>query len=77
MPYLESVAITFVPDKQSEFLLFIQGKLDMIGSVGNPLTLLSVHSLETQLLERQIKAKGAEIEQIALDPGKCNAGVQL
>ena len=33
LPYLESVAITFVPDKQSEFLLFIQGKLDMINSL--------------------------------------------
>ena len=33
LPHLESVAITFVPDKQSEFLLFIQGKLDMINSL--------------------------------------------
>ena len=33
LPYLESVAITFVPDKQSEFLLFLQGKLDMINSL--------------------------------------------
>ena len=33
LPHLESVAITFVPDKQSEFLLFLQGKLDMINSL--------------------------------------------
>ena len=29
LPYLESIAITFVPDKQSEFMLFLQGKLDL------------------------------------------------
>lgn len=28
LPYLEAVAITFLPDKQSGFLQFIQGKLD-------------------------------------------------
>lgn len=28
LPYLEAVAITFLPDKQSGFLEFIQGKLD-------------------------------------------------
>ena len=33
LPHLESVAITFVPEKQSEFLLFLQGKLDMINSL--------------------------------------------
>ncbi len=33
LPYLESVAITFVPDKQSEFLLFLQGKLDLLNSL--------------------------------------------
>ena len=33
LPYLEAVAITFVPDKQSEFLLFLQGKLDMLNSL--------------------------------------------
>ncbi len=28
LPYLESVAITFLPDRQSGFLQFVQGKLD-------------------------------------------------
>jgi peptide/nickel transport system substrate-binding protein len=28
LPYLETVAITFLPDKQSGFHLVIQGKLD-------------------------------------------------
>ena len=30
LPYLEAVAITFLPDKQSEFLQFIQGNLDFM-----------------------------------------------
>ena len=34
-PYLEAVAITFVPDKQSEFMLFLQGKLDLLNSLDN------------------------------------------
>lgn len=33
LPYLESVAITFLPDKQSGFLQFIQGKLDFISGL--------------------------------------------
>jgi len=33
LPYLEAVAITFLPDKQSEFLLFAQGKLDFISGL--------------------------------------------
>ena len=35
LPYLESIAITFVPDKQSEFMLFIQGKLDLLNALDN------------------------------------------
>ena len=35
LPYLESIAITFVPDKQSEFMLFLQGKLDLMNSLDN------------------------------------------
>ena len=30
LPYLEAVAITFLPDKQSEFLQFVQGNLDFL-----------------------------------------------
>ncbi len=33
LPYLESVAISFLPDKQSGFLQFIQGKLDLISGL--------------------------------------------
>ena len=35
LPYLESIAITFVPDKQSEFMLFLQGKLDLLNTLDN------------------------------------------
>jgi len=35
LPYLEAVAITFLPDKQSEFLQFTQGKLDMVSGLDN------------------------------------------
>ena len=30
LPYLEAVSIQFIPDIQSEFMLFLQGKLDFI-----------------------------------------------
>lgn len=33
LPYLEAVAISFLPDKQSGFLQFIQGKLDFISGL--------------------------------------------
>jgi peptide/nickel transport system substrate-binding protein len=33
LPYLEAVAITFLPDKQSGFLQFIQGKIDFISGL--------------------------------------------
>lgn len=33
LPYLESVAITFVPDKQSAFLEFIKGNLDLMSGI--------------------------------------------
>jgi peptide/nickel transport system substrate-binding protein len=35
LPYLEAIAITFLPDKQSEFLQFVQGKLDFISGLDN------------------------------------------
>lgn len=35
LPYLEAVSITFLPDKQSEFLQFAQGKLDFISGLDN------------------------------------------
>jgi peptide/nickel transport system substrate-binding protein len=33
LPYLEAVSTTFLPDKQSEFLQFIQGNLDFLNSI--------------------------------------------
>lgn len=33
LPYLEAVAITFLPDKQSGFLEFVQGKIDFISGL--------------------------------------------
>ena len=35
LPYMEAVAITFLPDKQSEFLQFAQGKIDFISGLDN------------------------------------------
>ncbi|MFC7358547.1 ABC transporter substrate-binding protein [Jejudonia soesokkakensis] len=35
LPYLEAVAITFLPDKQSEFLQFAQEKIDMVSGLDN------------------------------------------
>jgi len=35
LPYLEAISISFLPDKQSEFLLFTQGKLDFISGLDN------------------------------------------
>jgi peptide/nickel transport system substrate-binding protein len=33
LPYLDAVAISFIPDKQSEFLEFLKGNLDFISGV--------------------------------------------
>lgn len=33
LPYLEAVAISFLPDKQSEFMAFIQGKIDFLSGL--------------------------------------------
>ncbi len=33
LPYLEAIAITFLPDKQSEFLQFVQGNIDFLNSI--------------------------------------------
>jgi len=33
LPYLEAVAITFLPDKQSEFMQFMQGEIDFLGGL--------------------------------------------
>jgi ABC-type transport system substrate-binding protein len=33
LPFLDAIAITFIKDKQSVFLQFIQGKLDFISGI--------------------------------------------
>jgi len=33
LPYLEAIAISFLPDIQSEFMMFIQGKFDFLNSL--------------------------------------------
>ncbi len=33
LPYLEAVAISFLPDKQSEFLQFVQGNIDFVSGL--------------------------------------------
>lgn len=33
LPYLEAVSVTFLPDKQSEFLQFVQGNIDFLNSL--------------------------------------------
>lgn len=33
LPYLEAVAVTFLPDKQSEFLQFVQGNIDFLSGL--------------------------------------------
>ena len=35
LPFLESISISFLPDIQSEFMLFTQGKLDFLNSIDN------------------------------------------
>ena len=58
LPHLESVAITFVPDKQSEFLLFLQGKLDMINSLDA--------SYKDELLDKNAQLQTKYINSIKL-----------
>src|SRR5690606_2310363 len=41
LPYLEAVAITFLPDKQSEFLQFVQGNLDFLNYLDRKSTRLN------------------------------------
>lgn len=54
LPYLEAVNITFLPDKQSEFSLFIQGKLDLMNDIDSSFK----DELLTPLGELQPKYEG-------------------
>ena len=35
LPYLEAVSITFLPEKQSEFLQLVKGKIDYVSGIDN------------------------------------------
>jgi len=59
LPYLEAVAITFLPDKQSEFMQFIQGNLDFISG-------LDV-SYKDELLQADGQLKSKYRNEIILD----------
>ena len=61
LPYLEAVAITFVPDKQSEFMLFLQGKLDLLNSLDN--------SYKDELLTQEGKLSEKYKYKISLQKG--------
>ncbi|WP_438712494.1 ABC transporter substrate-binding protein [Aquimarina muelleri] len=61
LPYLEAVAITFLPDKQSEFLQFAQGKLDLLNSLDA--------SYKDELLTPSGKLRDAYINRINISKG--------
>ncbi|MGX1023916.1 peptide/nickel transport system substrate-binding protein [Psychroflexus sp. MBR-150] len=59
LPYLEAVAITFLPDKQSEFMQFVQGNLDFMSG-------LDV-SYKDELLQANGRLKAKYKSKIILD----------
>ena len=61
LPYLEAVAITFVPDIQSEFMLFIQGKTDLLNSLDN--------SYKDELLEPDGALQNKYLDKINMEKG--------
>jgi peptide/nickel transport system substrate-binding protein len=56
LPYLEAIAITFLPDKQSEFLQFAQGNLDFLNSLDNSYKdeLLTVNGLLKEVYKNDV-----------------------
>ena len=61
LPYLEAIAITFVPDIQSEFMLFIQGKTDLLNSLDN--------SYKDELLEPKGALQNKYLDKINMQKG--------
>ncbi len=59
LPYLDAVAISFLIDKQSAFLQFIQGKLDFMSGIDA--------SYKDELLTKTGKLKGKYLNQINLE----------
>jgi ABC-type transport system substrate-binding protein len=58
LPYLDAVAITFIKDKQSAFLQFIQGKLDFISGIDA--------SYKDEILTRTGELQGKYKEKVVL-----------
>ena len=61
LPYLEAIAITFVPDIQSEFMLFIQGKTDLLNSLDN--------SYKDELLKPEGALQNKYLDKINMQKG--------
>jgi ABC-type transport system substrate-binding protein len=61
LPYLEAVAITFLPDKQSEFLQFTQGNIDFLNSLDA--------SYKDELLTADGKLRGKYAEKVDMIRG--------
>ncbi len=62
LPYLESVAITFLPDKQSAFLQFIQGNLDFVSGLDPS------YKDDLITLEGELQPKYQEVVQMETGP---------
>ena len=62
LPYLEAVAITFLPDKQSEFLQFAKGNIDLLNSLDA--------SYKDELLTPSGKLRDRYRNKIILDKGR-------
>src|SRR5690554_2283487 len=62
LPYLEAVAITFLPDKQSEFLQFAQGKLDFISGLDGS------HKDELLTTEGKLQSKYSDMAYMITGP---------
>ncbi|WP_394348850.1 ABC transporter substrate-binding protein [Aquimarina intermedia] len=61
LPYLEAVAVTFLPDKQSEFLQFAKGNIDLLNSLDA--------SYKDELLTPSGKLRDRYRNRITLDKG--------
>lgn len=61
LPYLEAIAITFLPDKQSEFLQFAQGNIDFVSGLDS--------SYKDEILTSDGKLKSNYVEDVNMIRG--------
>ena len=61
LPYLEAIAITFLPDKQSEFLQFAQGNIDFVSGLDG--------SYKDEILTSDGKLKSLYVEDVNMIRG--------